>query len=450
MKLKEKTDALQSEAARVEITYDAALQSIQAFISQNYAETVADIENNKTAQEQLKSYIRQYMLANRLYVVGMPLDDVIAAVYAEMAEYSILTPLLSNPEIEEINVNAWNDIQIVTAERTYKFDKIFRSPTHASDVIRRMLQRNKCGTLDDTHSIAKGYLDDNIRLTVLSSAIVGDVAGVASSIRLVNPKQFTKSDFVANGTCSKEMYEFLIICFLYGISECFAGETGSGKTTIMADIMRSFPDEDRLITIENDVREFDLIKRDENGKIINNVLHLVAKQKQGIDEARQVSANDLLVSALTMHPQAICVAEMKDKSAWTAQEASHTGHTVLTTTHAGSTYDVYSRLATLCLQAFTNIPFDVLLRLNCEAFPIAVYQHKFRDGVRRITDISECIYENGTYRTNEIFRYETKATHYVDGKAVVEGCFVKCGTLSDTLKHKLLINGCPHDVLEKI
>ena len=132
--------------------------------------------------------------------------------------------------------------------------------------------------------------------------------------------------------CTEEIYEFLAISFVHGISQVYAGATGSGKTTIMADIMSNIPDHRRLITIEKSVREFDLVKRDENGEKINNVVHLVTYESD--DSTRCVTMQDLLTKCLTMHPDAICVAEMKNEEAWEAQEAARTGHTVLTTTNA--------------------------------------------------------------------------------------------------------------------
>ena len=80
---------------------------------------------------------------------------------------------------------------------------------------------------------------------------MGDEVGVSVSIRIVNPCKITKQQFIESEMCTEEIYEFLAISFVHGISQVYAGATGSGKTTIMADIMSNIPDHRRLITIEN-------------------------------------------------------------------------------------------------------------------------------------------------------------------------------------------------------
>ncbi len=81
--------------------------------------------------------------------------------------------------------------------------------------------------------------------------------------------------------------------------------------------------------------------------LTKNVVHFVTYESD--DPSRCVTMRDLLTKCLTMDPDSICVAEMKNEEAWEAQEAARTGHTVLTTTHASGVKGVYPRLATLCI-----------------------------------------------------------------------------------------------------
>ena len=69
------------------------------------------------------------------------------------------------------------------------------------------------------------------------------------------------------------MLDFLSTLYRFGISMCLAGPTGTGKTTLMSWIMSTIDDDKRLYTVENGTREFDLVKRDKKGRVINNVIH---------------------------------------------------------------------------------------------------------------------------------------------------------------------------------
>lgn len=280
------------EVAKIMIGFEALLRETQSYMSKACGNKLFD-SDLKDAMRQL---IKQYMKDHNYYVPNMTLAEAADRLYVEMAEYSFLTPLLARKDIEEININSWDDIQIIPSKgQQYKYSEHFSSAQHAVDVVRRMLHNNKL-VFDASRPLVTGYLDKNIRISAIHSLIVGDEVGVSVSIRIVNPCKITKQQFIESEMCTEEIYEFLAISFVHGISQVYAGATGSGKTTIMADIMSNIPDHRRLITIEKSVREFDLVKRDENGRKINNVVHLVTYESD--DPARCVTMQDLLTKSL--------------------------------------------------------------------------------------------------------------------------------------------------------
>ena len=432
------------EVAKIMIGFEALLRETQSYMSKACGNKLFD-SDLKDAMRQL---IKQYMKDHNYYVPHMNLAEAADRLYVEMAEYSFLTPLLARKDIEEININSWDDIQIIPSKgQQYKYSEHFSSAQHAVDVVRRMLHNNKL-VFDASRPLVTGYLDKNIRISAIHSLIVGDEVGVSVSIRIVNPCKITKQQFIESEMCTEEIYEFLAISFVHGISQVYAGATGSGKTTIMADIMSNIPDHRRLITIEKSVREFDLVKRDENGRKINNVVHLVTYESD--DPTRCVTMQDLLTKCLTMHPDAICVAEMKNEEAWEAQEAARTGHTVLTTTHASSVQGIYPRLATLCMQKHST-PYPTLISFVTEAFPLAVFLKKLDDGKRHIMEIAECLGcdEKGKVFTKTLWKYRVDSERIVDGKTVIDGGFVRVNPISRELRDRMHENGVPNDVLDR-
>lgn len=433
------------EIERKYIDFEKLLSKVQQYMSTKYAVELYDADKRAA----MKRYIEQYMKDNNYYVPNMTLGAVSERLYVEMAEYSFLTSWLKRTDIEEININSWDDVQIIPARgNSFKLKEHFTSAQHAVDVIKRLLHNNKI-TFDSARPIVTGFLGTNIRITATHTVIVGERCGVSASIRIVNPAKMSTEQFIGNKTCTGEMYEFLSVAYNHGISQVYAGETGSGKTTFMADIMSRFPDYKRLITIEKSVREFDLIKRDENGRIINNVLHFVTRETD--DPQKDVTMQKLLTCALTMHPNSICVAEMKNEEAWEAQEAARTGHTVLTTTHASSIRGIYSRLATLCLQKYSKVPYDIILQLVIEAFPIGIFMKQLDDGSRRLMEIAECEYikEKKDYETRTIYRYDILSERKTPNGIEIDGQFVKVNPPSNLLLQRLRENGVSKDRLER-
>ena len=59
-----------------------------------------------------EAYIEKYLWDKKYTVEGYDSKSLVDALYCEMAEYSVLTPFLGSKDLEEINVNAWNDIAV--------------------------------------------------------------------------------------------------------------------------------------------------------------------------------------------------------------------------------------------------------------------------------------------------------------------------------------------------
>ena len=401
------------------------LKSVQEHISEKYAVLLSD--KNDSSRNQLKLYIKQYLLDNNYMSNEQELQSAVDRLFTEMVEFSILTPFLSDKTVEEININSWEDITVHYADgRSEKLDESFFSPDHAIDIVRRLLHESGM-ILDASYPIVRGHLSNNIRVTVLGDGVVDKDVGVTASIRLVNPQKLSKDDFIGNGTATEEMLDFLSLCLRHDVSMCLTGATGSGKTTLMSWILSTIPYHKRIFTIEENTREFDLVVRDSNGKVLNNVTHTCTRFSE--DEKRTITMETLLDTALTYNPDVICVSEMKSDEAWSAQEAARTGHAVITTAHANSCGATYRRLATLGARKY-GMSYHEVEPLMLEAFPIVIFTKQLEDNTRRIMEIAEmelCDYK-GELRTLWSFDVKKQA-------------FVRCNPVSNSLLKRLRENG---------
>ena len=324
------------------------LAQVQEYLASKYSTLITD--NPEEQRQQITAYIAKYLNDYSLGVEGMDHEALIDKLYTEMAEFSFLTPYLFASDVEEININSWKDTKITYADgRVVPSKERFQSPQHAVDVVRRLLHKSGM-ILDNSQPGVVGHLSNKIRITVLGNPLTDKDKGVAASIRIVNPKRLGRDDFVRYGTATAEMLDFLAAVLRFGLSICVTGSTGSGKTTLMSWILSTIPNEKRVFTIENGCREFDLVKEDAEGNVLNNVVHTVTRfsddPKQNYDQER------LLEFALTCDPDVVCVGEMKSAEAFAAQEAARTGHAVITTTHANSCKATYYRMVTLCTQKY--------------------------------------------------------------------------------------------------
>lgn len=128
------------------------------------------------------------------------------------------------------------------------------------------------------------------------------------SIRIVNPQNLKKEDFIRGGTATAGMLDFLAECLRYGISICVAGATSSGKTALAGWLLTTIPDSKRIFTIENGSRELALV-REKDGKIINSVIHTLTRDSE--NERQRIDQIVLLDMCLRFNPDIIVVGEMR-------------------------------------------------------------------------------------------------------------------------------------------
>ena len=440
-------DIFFAPTASEELSYEQILEDVQRYFAENHAAAIAG-EGDKGG-ELLQELMTQYLVKRRYTVDGLSTEELVERLYEDMAGYSFLKKwIYLTPGVEEVNINAYNDIEVImNSGRSVKIPEKFSSPQHAIDVVRRML--SSCGMiLDDTMPSVVGYLDKNIRISVDKTPIVDPDVGLNASIRIVNQQTVNKEKLLESGSATSEMLEFLTACIRYGVSVCIAGSTGSGKTTIMAWLLSQVPNNRRLITIEEGSREFDLVRRDENGRIANSVVHLLTRPHE--NPALNINQDFLLERVLRKHPDVIGVGEMRSAAeSLAAAESSRTGHTVCTTIHSNSCASTYRRMMTLAKRKYMMSD-EVLMQIMVEAYPIVVYTKQLEDRSRKIMEIieGEC-YEDGRLIYRSLYKYEV-ADNTIDenGEPHVVGRHRKGDDISGNLRKRFLDNGISFKELE--
>ena len=424
---------------RIEL-YDL-LAKTQEYIAKYYATALTDEQKH----DQLKAYIEKYILDGGFLVHGFTEEELIDRLYSEMVEYSILTPFLVSPDIDEININAWDDITLTYSDgRMEKLEEHFRSPQHAVDIVKRLLHHSGM-IIDNATPIAQGHLPGNTRITAIKSPVVDEEAGISVSIRLLHPQRVDRKHIIGGGMATEEMIAFLEMCIRYGVSVVIAGRTSSGKTTLMNALLSSIPDDKRIYTIESGARELFLVKKNRFGDTLNNVVHTLSRPSE--NSAYNISQEDLVVAALRFDPDVVVVGEIRDAEANSAVEASLTGHTVVTTVHSGPAESAHGRISLLCQRRF-QLGMAVSLSQSRQAFPVVVFAHKCEDNSRKVMDITECeVTPDGKTCYRCLYRYNIRENIYENGKFHITGEFKKVNSPSPYLQNLLTRSGVPQEVL---
>jgi pilus assembly protein CpaF len=122
----------------------------------------------------------------------------------------------------------------------------------------------------------------------------------------------------------------------------------------------------------------------------------------------EVTIRDLVRNALRMRPDRIVVGEIRGPEALDMLQAMNTGHDgSLGTIHANRPRDALARLENLVGMAGINLPSRAIRTQIANAVNLILQVKRMRDGVRRVTDISEIIgMEGDVIVMQDLFTYQ--------------------------------------------
>src|SRR5437763_8018225 len=205
-------------------------------------------------------------------------------------------------------------------------------------------------------------------------------------------------ELLKNEPFTPGVLDFLSGCVEARLNVVISGGSGSGKTTILNTRSRFIPEEERIVTIE-DTAELQLQQ--------NHVVRLETRPAN-IEGAGAVTPRDLVINTLRTRPDRIIVGESRGPEALDMLQAMNTGHDgSMTTVHANSPRDAFSRLETMVMMASQHVPDKVIRQQLASAINVVVHCSRMADGTRKLSGISEVLgVENDQVEMKDLFEFE--------------------------------------------
>ncbi|MEO7667285.1 MAG: CpaF family protein, partial [Dehalococcoidia bacterium] len=283
-----------------------------------------------------------------------------------------LEPLVNDPTISEVMVNAPDEVYFERDGIIYLAALRFRNNDHIMLVVDRIIA--PLGRrVDESSPFVDARLPDGSRVNVIIPPLVPKSPVI--TIRKFRPDKYNMTDLVGNGTMSEEVAEFLRACIQLRLNIVVSGGTGTGKTTILNALSQYIPERERIVTIEDPI-ELKLQQK-----------HVIAAEARpaNIEGKNEVTQRDLLRNTLRMRPDRIIVGEVRGPEAFDMMQAMNTGHEgSLTTVHANSARDALSRIENMVLMAGFDLPARAIREQMASAFHLIVHLSRFADGSRRV------------------------------------------------------------------
>ena len=305
-----------------------------------------------------------------------------------------LEPLLRDPTITEIMVNAYDRVYFERDGIIQRSETTFRDDAHVLNTIDKIL-RPVSRRLDDSSPMVDARLPDGSRVNAVVPPLA--VHGPSLTIRKFSRELLTADDLVRMGTLSSSTLEFLAACVRVRANLVVSGGTGTGKTTLLNLLSAYIPASERIVTIE-DPAELQIKHEDWVS---------LETRPPNIEGKGQVLQRDLVKNALRMRPDRIIVGECRGGEAFDMLQAMNTGHDgSLTTVHANSPRDALSRIENMVLMA-VELPISAIREQIASGINLLVHLTRLQDGTRRVTHVSEIVGMQGSIVSmHDIFEFQ--------------------------------------------
>ncbi|MDH3425271.1 MAG: CpaF family protein [Acidimicrobiia bacterium] len=356
---------------------------------------------------------------DRMILLQQIADDVLG--------YGPIDPVLSDPDVSEVMVNGAHSVYVERFGKIEKTDIEFVDHTHLQRIIEKIV--GQVGRrIDEANPMVDARLPDGSRVNAVVSPLA--IGGPFLTIRKFAVDPFTEEDLVEMGTLPQHLAEFIRLCVSGRINTIISGATGSGKTTMLNVLSGYIPEDERIVTIEDAA---ELQPRQEH------VLSL-EQRPANLEGTGEVTARDLVKNALRMRPDRIVIGEARGGEALDMLQAMNTGHDgSLTTIHSNSPRDTLSRVETMVLMSGMDLPIRAVREQIASAVDLIIHLHRFRDGTRRVTDVTEVVGMEGEVVTlQDLFLFDYGMGRDEQGRHKGR---LKATGLRPTFSEKLANNG---------
>ena len=287
-----------------------------------------------------------------------------------------LAPLMADPAVTDILVNAPDRVYVERFGRLTLTDVRFRDHEHVLRVIERIAARVG-RRIDAGAPMVDMRLPDGSRVNATVPPV--SIDGPTISIRRFGRQRLKREDLIRLGMFSKEMALFLEHAVRARRNILISGGTGAGKSTALGALAESIPETERIVTIED------------TAELLLDQEHVVRLETRppNVEGRGVITARDLVINALRMRPDRIIVGECRGAEALDMLQAMNTGHDGgLTTVHANAPRDALNRLETMVLMAGLELPSRAIREQIVSALHFIVHVRRCDDGVRRIESIA--------------------------------------------------------------
>ena len=307
--------------------------------------------------------------------------------------YVALFPFISDPEIEEIWINAPERVFVARNGRS-ELTNLLLTGDEVRNIVERALMWSG-RRLDLSQPFVDAKLPDGSRLHVTIPEITAEHWAV--NIRKHLMRHMDLNNLAELNVMTTEISDFLRHEVESAKNILVCGGTQAGKTTLLNALVSAIPTSERVITVE-EVFELRPLLPD-----------VISMQTRGVNIQGEgdIQLRRLIKESLRMRPSRIVVGEVREAEALDLLIALNSGLPGMGAIHANSSRDAVLKLQTLPLLAGENISQKFIAPTVASALDLIVHVGLLHDGNRRLLEISRVTgrVENDRVEVETVFKW---------------------------------------------
>ena len=408
---------------------DVVIGEIISYLIAKYSEYLSDISINKRIVENLvrEKVYKEYS--------NMNTESTIDAILNRLFGYHILQKFIDDQDVTDIRVTRFDNIIIKRKGEWIKTTSRFSSDIDYINFVRYCVLKNGGKITNETPIVTCSYKVNNLRIEAGIEPV--NVTAPSLVIRIHRPNGISKIDDLSSekiNMINDDIKLFLEKAMIAGCNIVISGKGGSGKTTLMRNLINVIPQNLSITSCEETAELFSTHPNIIQREIVNN------REKD-----KNITLADLTAHALVMSNDCIVVGELKGEEAMSFFDAISTGHRGYATVHSDSSKSTADRLVTLMkrdakAQMYTD---KYLRKLLAASLDLVIFMSNFK-----VQEITEVLFDeaNDDITYNPLFEF--KLDRYENGKSI--GKFKKINKPVGRVKEKIDLNKLEIERLLKV
>jgi len=388
-------DAEQGAGSSSHATVTEAKNKVQPLLMQRIDVGKAAEMPRDVLFQQLGEVIGEILAEERIHLNRSEQRELVDMMLNDMLGLGPLEPLLADDAVTDIMVNGPRQVYVERGGKLQLTDITFRDNAHVLNICQRIVSRIG-RRVDESAPLVDARLQDGSRVNIIIPPLAID--GPSISIRKFAKMKITLDKMVTTNNLSEAMSKVLKIASRCRLNILISGGTGSGKTTLLNALSQMIDMGERVVTIE-DAAELQLQQP--------HVVRLETRPPN-LEGEGMITQTELVKNALRMRPDRIILGEIRAGEALDMLQAMNTGHDgSLGTIHANRPREALTRLENMVAMSGVKLPNEAVRSQIAGALDMIVQIARMRDGVRRVTAITEVIgMEGDIITTQDLFNFE--------------------------------------------